>query len=272
MSFKCPVTNKTCPYLKKLDSDVCPREHECEAVKISYSEIGQKPPAPKKFLTILFSALIILLASISIIYFFILDGGVFSENTTTPTTEPTPSVTLSIEPTLTSGFQVTTTTNPPPASGTLPQIIKTANPAEKPVRITLDSLEIIAEIRNVPLDENGNISVIFSSYIISWYEGSYLPGENGSCILFGYKYYGGISGVFYSLEKLHTGDAIKFTMDNGSVVEQYIYDIIVYKDGFLTEDVLAIENNYARTVIISETGDIDSETGSYKDLIVVFAK
>jgi len=48
MSVICPVTNKECPYLKKLDTDICPREHTCDAVKESYSGMLQKPPAPKK--------------------------------------------------------------------------------------------------------------------------------------------------------------------------------------------------------------------------------
>ena len=56
------------------------------------------------------------------------------------------------------------------------------------------------------LDENQKIAVLPTARIISWYEGSYLPGNEGNCILFGYKHYGGIAGIFYNLEKLQPGD------------------------------------------------------------------
>ena len=105
MSVICPVTNKKCPYLKKLDSDVCPREHTCDAVKESYSGIIQKPPAPRKFLIILFSILIVAIIGVSIVYFFILDGNLSSlgvdkkSSAALPTPEPAISAVPTAEPT-----------------------------------------------------------------------------------------------------------------------------------------------------------------------------
>lgn len=280
MSVICPVTNKECPYLKKLDSDVCPREHTCDAVKESYTGMIQKPPMPRKFLIILFSILLVAIIGVSAVYFFVLDGDLSSlglgnkssdinptHNPTisaVPTTEPTNSPTPSLSATYTP-LPVTT-----PVPSKLPPVQITSKTAEKPVRIEIDG--IVAEVKNVPLDENQNIDVLPTALSISWYEGSYLPGATGNSILFGYKHFDGMAGAFYNLDSLRTGDLIIFTLDNGSKIEQTVSETTIYRDGYLPDDVLELENTIARTVLISETGDIDPETGGYKDLIVVIAE
>ena len=280
MSVICPVTNKECPYLKKLDSDVCPREHTCDAVKESYTGMIQKPPMPRKFLIILFSILFVAIIGVSAIYFFVLDGDLSSLGlskkssdinpkpnptisavpTTAPTNSPTPSLSATYTP-----LPVTT-----PVPSELPPISITSKTAEKLVRVEIDG--IVAEVKNVPLDENQNIDVLPTALSISWYEGSYLPGTTGNSILFGYKHFDGMAGIFYNLDSLRTGDIIIFTLDNGSKIEQKVSGTTIYRGGYLPDDVLELENTIARTVLISETGDIDPETGGYKDLIVVIAE
>ena len=280
MSVICPVTNKECPYLKKLDSDVCPREHTCDAVKESYSGMIQKPPAPRKFLTILFSILLVAIIGVSIVYFFVLDGDLSSlgmgkkSSEALPTPEPVISAVPTAEPTDSPTPSISASPTPLPVTtplpSELPTIPITSKTAEKLVRIEIDG--IVAEVNNVPLDENQNIDVLPTALSISWYEGSYLPGTTGNCILFGYKHFDGMAGLFYNLDSLRTGDVITFTLDNGKIIEQKVSETTIYKDGYLPDEVLELENTIARTVLISETGDIDSATGGYKDLIVVITE
>lgn len=284
MSVICPVTNKECPYLNKLDTDICPREHECDAVKESYSGMIQKPPMPKKFLIILFSVLAVAILSISLVYFLILDGdlSIFksgknsSENTpppgptltVVPTQESTPEPIASPVPTLSSSHTPLPVITPEPTA--LPPVPVTSETASKPVRIEFDGL--IAEVKGVPLDENQKIDVLPTSLIISWYEGSYIPGDAGNCILFGYKHYDGMAGLFYNLDSLGIGDIVTFTLDNGTIIEQTVIEKTIYSDGFLPARILELENETPRTTIISETGDIDPQTGTYKDLIAIITE
>ena len=99
MQVICPVTNKECPYLKKLDSDVCPREHTCDAVKESYSGMVQKPPAPKKFLIVLFSILLVAVLAVCLIYFIVLDGDLSALGSGKTPSVPTPAATMTAVPT-----------------------------------------------------------------------------------------------------------------------------------------------------------------------------
>jgi len=281
MSVICPVTNKECPYLKKLDTDICPREHDCDAVRESYSGMIQKPPIPRKFLIILFSILLAAIIGVCIVYFIVLDGNLSflglgkkaSEETPPPnptiTAAPTPIATqeptATPDPTINPSHTPLPVTTPVPSK--LPPVPVTSEAATKPVRIELEGQ--ISEINNVPLDENQNIDVLSTALIISWYEGSYIPGETGSSIMFGYKHFDGMAGVFYNLDKARDGDVIKFTLDNGMVIEQKVTETIICRDGYLPEDLLSLENESPRTVLISETGDIDPDTGRFKDLIVI---
>jgi hypothetical protein len=279
MSVICPVTNKECPYLKKLDTDICPREHDCDAVRESYAGMIQKPPAPRKFLIILFSALLTLIIGVCIVYFFVLDGDLsvlgLGKKTSDNTPPPSPPATIAPTPTATPEPTATPTLSPTktplpvttPSSSELPPVPVTSDAATKPVRIEMEGR--IAEVMGVPLDENQNIAVLPTALSISWYEGSYMPGETGNCILFGYKHFEGMAGLFYNLDKINNGEAIKFTLDNGTVIEQTVTEINVYQKGLLPKEVFALENPTPRTVMISETGEIDPETGRFTDLIVV---
>ncbi|MBN2558068.1 MAG: class F sortase [Clostridia bacterium] len=278
MAVKCPVTGKECPYLQKLETDVCPREHDCDAVKNSYSEIIKKPPASKKTVALIIAAILILLASILAVYLFVFSNGFpFGWNSQGKNNPGNPSAnqpeTSTASPTQADGAAVETTSPPTsipiPSKTALPPVPVTGEAALKPVRIESD--DILAEIREVPLDQDGKIEVISSAEIVSWYEGSYLPGETGNCIIFGFRHFGGLAGALYPLDKLRTGDIIIFTLDNGLKVVQQVYDSIIYRDGFLPAEVFALDGDEPRTVIISETGNIDPTTGRYLDFIVVFA-
>lgn len=284
MSVICPVTNKQCPYLKKLDTDICPREHECDAVKESYSGMIQKPPMPKKFFIILFSVLIMAIIGVSLVYFLVLDGdlsffspGRYSNKnispsgssiTAVPSETATENPSYTPVPTLSSSYTPFPVITPEPTQ--LPPVPITSEAATMPVRIELNGA--LAEIKGVPLDNNQKIDVLPSSLTVSWYEGSYIPGETGNCILFGYKHYNGMAGIFYNLDSLSIGDTIKFTLDNGTVIEQTVIKTTIYRNGYLPAEILSLDSDSSRTTLISETGDIDSKTGTYNDLIVILTE
>ena len=284
MSVICPVTNKECPYLKKLDSDICPREHTCDEVIKSYSGMIQKPPAPRKFLIITFSILLALIVGVCLVYFLVLDGdlsslGIGKNSSEKPPATENPAIIVQTQVPSEQPVQTATPSNLPsqtplpvttPAPQVLPDVPVTTEDPTMPVRVGFNDL--IAEVKGVPLDENQNIKVLLNALVISWYEGSYIPGATGNCLLFGYKHFDGMAGIFYYLDELKMGDTVEFTLDNGSKIIQKVTEITVYEDGYLPDTVFELENETPRTVIISETGDIDTNTGGYKDLIVVITE
>lgn len=264
MKVICPVTGSSCPYDQKLDAGVCPREHECDIARAAYSKMLKKPPSARKPIYISL-AVVLLLAVAAILYFFVFNGNLtFLQKSPSPTgiVEQTPSP--SAQPTV----QPSAVSTPEPTE--LPGIPATGEDAEYVSRISF--LDDIHEVKVVGLDPAKRIKAYPDALIVSWYEGSYLPGEKGNSIFFGFRHFGGVSGAFYSLQELDTGDTVTFTLDNGTLIEQSVYEIFIYDEDQLPDDVFALENNTSRTVLISQAGVVDSLTGDYTDMIVVYLR
>jgi|GEM_PF-3146236 len=268
MTVICPVTGKKCPYDQKLDSGVCPREHECDIIRAEYSMMIKKPPSPRKKIYISAGAVLILVVAV-LLYFFVFDGNLdflsrkekTAENTQTP-----PPVTETSIPQPTSA----PTAAPTPEPSQLPAVPVTNEDPMSVVRLTI--LGTTYKVKNVGLDSERKIEAYPDAAVISWYEGSYLPGGAGNSILFGFKYYGGVSGAFYSLETLSSGDSISFTLDNGTTMELEVMYTQVYDRNNIPSTVFELETTSPHTVLITQYGSIDPLTNDYTDMLVVFLK
>ena len=268
MVIICPVTGKACPYEQKLNSGVCPREHECDIIRAEYAGMLKKPPSPRKYIYISL-AVVLVLATAAVLYFFVFDGtldflkasrGVSETTSMTPSPTPTPFST--VEPT------VAPTAVPTPVPTNLPAVPITEADPSSVVRINVAG--ILHEVKKVGLDKDLKIKAYPDARIVSWYEGSYLPGGAGNSILFGFKYFGGVSGTFDGLDTLVPGDKIGFTLDNGKTLELEVYDTESYAKDSIPPSVFELENSSPHTVLITQTGEIDPETLDYKDMLVVF--
>lgn len=268
MKTTCPVTGKACPYDQILNSGVCPKEHECDVIRAEYSHMLKKPPSPRKYIFISL-AVVLILATAAVLYFFVFDGTLDflkKNNNVSETATATPSA----SPTAISTVQPTAkpTIAPTPVPTALPVVPVTGNEAASVVRISISDIQ--HEVRNVGLDQDQKIRAYPDARVVSWYEGSYMPGETGNSIFFGFKYYGGVSGAFYNLETLNIGDKVGFTLDNGTTLELEVYDTIVYiKDG-IPSRVFEIEDSSPHTVLITQAGEINPETLDYMDMLVVY--
>ncbi len=268
MKTICPVTGNECPYDQKLISGVCPKEHECDVIRAEYANMLKKPPMPQKYILISL-AVVIVLATASILYFLVFDGTLdFRKNnievheTALPTSSPAPIIVNTAQSTP----KPTAVTTPGPT--VLPAVPITDAEASSIVRINISG--ILHEVKNVGLDLYQRIEAYPDARIVSWYDGSDLPSGSNNSILFGFKYYNGLSGAFYFLDTVEVGDKIGFTLDNGTVVDLEIYDKKVYGKNSLPTEVFELESTSPRTVLITQSGDINSSTGDYMDMLVVY--
>lgn len=276
MQTVCPITNERCPYQKKLVKGVCEDQLTCPIVDISFRQLKKKrKPLKKKTILIPFySLLVLLLAAFIYVLFFtnLIISPQVSESTSTakPTSTPMASPVESEE-----GFvvyinediDVTTKYE----NNVLPDVPLTSAKANSVVRIKIESLSLFARVLNVSLNQYNLIETYPDRNIVSWYEGSYLPGEEGNCILVGNKYFDSFAATFHQLDQVSINDQIIFTLDNGTSVVQTIYDIIIYNSPILPEAVLKLDGSYPITTIVSKTGNLNTETGDYDSFIVVLA-
>ena len=268
MKTRCPVTGKECPYDQILTSGVCPREHECDIIRAEYANMIKKPPSPRKYIFISL-AVVLVLAAAAIVYFLVLDGSLdfLGSNTkVTETSSSLPSASPTVEPTVLPTQEPTVI--PTPAPTELPAVPITGNEASSVVRISLN--EVTHEVKKVGLDEDLKIKAYPDARIVSWYEGSFLPGGEGNSILFGFRYFGGVSGAFEGLDGLVTGDKVVLTLDNGELIELEVYDKKTFGKDSVPSSVFELEDTSPHTVLISQAGEIDPNTLDYTDMLVVW--
>ncbi len=270
MQTVCPITNERCPYQKKLVNGVCEDQLTCPIVDVSFRQLKKKrKPLKKKAILISFYSLLALLL-VAFIYVFFFTNLITSPKVSESTPTPVPSPIESEE-----GFvvyineEIDETTQY--ENNPLPLVPVSNDEASNVVRIKIDSLSIFALVKSVSLNQYNLIETYPDKSIVSWYEGSHLPSENGNCILVGNKYFDSFAAVFNQLDQIAINDQIIFTLNNGTTVVQTIYDIIIYNSPILPEVVFKLDGSYPITTIISKTGNINKDTGDYDSFIVVLA-
>jgi sortase A len=85
-----------------------------------------------------------------------------------------------------------------------------------PVRVSIPSINVDAEIESVGNDEKGRMDVPEKDENTAWYNPGFRPGMNGNAVLAGhFDKKDGSPAVFWDLEKLGEGDEIIVTDDKG---------------------------------------------------------
>ena len=83
-----------------------------------------------------------------------------------------------------------------------------------PFHLVIDKIGVNAPVVPEGLDSNQVPVVPLDSYEVAWYTFSAQPGTGGNAVFAGHVTWGG-EAVFYSLNTLAPGDAVKLKADNG---------------------------------------------------------
>ena len=182
---------------------------------------------------------------------------------------------------LTGGVQL-----PPPAAQQIPATVKTTSPLgpdpvsvaaalapSTPTQIEIPAIGVRAPIMQVGRSSDGTVQVppLDNHNLAAWYDGSVVPGQDGSSVILGHvDTYQGPS-VFYDIKNLRRGDAIDVVRaDGGTAVFTVIGVEAVQKSDFPTDSVY--DNvGYPALRLITCGGQFDPARGSYLDNIVVYA-
>jgi LPXTG-site transpeptidase (sortase) family protein len=182
---------------------------------------------------------------------------------------------------LTGGAQL-----PPAAAQQIPVTVKTTSPRgpdpktvaaalapSTAMQIEIPSIGVRAPIMTVGRNSDGTVQVppLDNHNLAAWYDGSVLPGQDGSSVILGHvDTYQGPS-VFYNIKNLRPGDAIDVVRADGSTAEFTVIGVEeVPKSNFPTDDVYA-NVAYPALRLITCGGPFDTSRGSYVDNIVVYA-
>ena len=159
----------------------------------------------------------------------------------------------------------------PVASGFLSAIEPVERPPT-PVRITIPSLEMSAEILSVGVEADSRaMEVPRDADTVGWYRYGAAPGQPGSAVLAAHVTWHGERGPFYALGDLQPGATIQVEFSDGSTVSFQAGSRATYAKPDLPTERIFSQDVPPVLHLITCGGDYDGSSRSYDDNVVVTA-
>jgi LPXTG-site transpeptidase (sortase) family protein len=175
---------------------------------------------------------------------------------------------------------------PPAAAQDIPAAVGTSVPyapdrasvaaplaASKPMTIEIPAIGVNAPVETLGLNTNGTIQVppLDNHDLAGWYDGSVMPGAEGTSVILGHvDDYAGPS-VFFNLKNLSKGDTIDVVRADGETAVFSVDGVQkAAKTDFPTVDVFG-NVPYPALHLVTCGGPFDPKTGEYLDSIIVYA-
>lgn len=141
----------------------------------------------------------------------------------------------------------------------------------RPVKVRLPSVGVSSRLERLGLDGDGAIETPTDWQRAGWYRGGPRPGDVGAAVILGHVDSTTGPAVFYRLRRLRRGDEIRVTRADGSVAVFAVDRLEQHrKTRFPTDDVY-YPTPEPTLRLVTCGGDFDTQAGSYRDNLVVFA-
>lgn len=144
-------------------------------------------------------------------------------------------------------------------------------PPSSPSRVQIPVLGVTSSVMELGLERDGSMEVPGGAYPVGWFDGGPTPGEVGPAVLAGHVDWAGEPGAFSGLRELLPGDEVVVDRDDGSQLTFVVDRVEEHaKDEFPTDEVYG-DLASAGLRLITCGGAFDTDTGDYRDNVVVFA-
>lgn len=153
-----------------------------------------------------------------------------------------------------------------------PQAKAPVAPASWPVRLSVPSLGIDANVQAVGLGKTGNMAVPTNYTDVAWYRGGTTPGQVGSAVFDGHVDNGfGLDGVFKHLGSIQIGDHVDVTTKGGTTYTYVVTDVQEYPYDAVPTSAIFHASDATRLTIITCEGAWISGKKTYDHRLVVYA-
>jgi LPXTG-site transpeptidase (sortase) family protein len=175
---------------------------------------------------------------------------------------------------------------PPASAQEIPAAVGTAvpfpvNPAQvapplppaAPVTIEIPAVAVRAPVMTLGRNSDGTVQVppLDDHNLAGWYDGSVMPGQDGSSVILGHvDSYTGAS-VFFSIKNLRAGDEIDVVRADGSVAAFAVDGVQKVTKALFPAIGLYGNVPYPSLRLVTCGGPFDAARGQYLDNIVVYA-
>lgn len=153
-----------------------------------------------------------------------------------------------------------------PTPSPIPDPTLWPGPSANPIRLTIEDIELDAEIVPVGLSEDNEINVLPEAERVSWLS-YYVPGQLGNALLLGHNQWSKKPAVFKDLDKLEVGAKMTISYEDGTSLGFELYEIFVHDSYVLPTDVVDLYSE-ERTTLITCHGAFNSEIGTSESRVV----
>lgn len=141
-----------------------------------------------------------------------------------------------------------------------------------PVRVTIPSISVDANVQDVGLADDGSMGVPVGYSDVAWYDLGVDPGQPGYSAFTGHISSIYFPGVFYNIEQLSQGNTIHVFGDDGTELVFIVQEVDTYDtDTFPMSKIFPQNSGVPGVVLITCGGDWDPVAQLFSDRIVVFA-
>lgn len=139
-----------------------------------------------------------------------------------------------------------------------------------PARLDIPSIGVrSAPVDAVGVEPNGEMEIPAAERV-GWYRFGAGPGEQGSTVLAAHIAYGGVDGVFRSLDRVAPGEEVVVGSDDGSSRAYRVTEVVTYAKDALPADVFSADGD-ERLVLITCGGTFNPQLRSYESNVVAYA-
>ncbi|CAN5732641.1 hypothetical protein BH23CHL2_BH23CHL2_04520 [soil metagenome] len=151
-------------------------------------------------------------------------------------------------------------------------LVPTESPAEPHVPITrlvIPAIGVDAAVETKSVDPDGAMQTPDGPAVVSWYDFSSQPQDDGNAVFAGHLDYAGYGpAVFWDLHALAAGDVIEVHQLDGSIVQYQVTEVRPFAATDNASDVVSSKGRPTITLITCD-GTFDSNQRAYDQRLVV---
>lgn len=143
-------------------------------------------------------------------------------------------------------------------------------PRNRPVALAIDELELLAPVRPVGLEDDGQLEVPDETEV-GWYQYGAAPGRAGSTVLAAHVSWNRTTGPFHDLGDLEPGASVLVVLDDETTRTYQVIERTIYDKDELPRDRIWRNSGDESLVLITCGGDYNPDIRRYRQNIVVYA-
>jgi len=180
----------------------------------------------------------------------------------TPTPSPSPAPEPTLEP-------------EPPVDAALPDFFapdEERQITEIPARMRIPALSLDYGIKSMGADEYGTMQVAPGIEVVSWFDRSAIPGNEGNAIFGAHNSWSGVRSKVYKLDELEIGDELEIEYEDGTCLVFLLESVFVYELRTAPAQLIMDTEGEARLTLITCKAPFNTVTGTSDNRIVAIFK